>query len=49
MDFLDEKFLHKKIKMALYVDYGVLQKIFPKMHVVKAASVKHCGDLTVIN
>ena len=38
-----------KQKRRLYVDYGVLQKIFQKMHVVKAAWIRHYGDLTVLN
>ena len=39
VDFVDEEFLHKKInkKKHLYVVYDELQKIFQKMHVVKAA------------
>ena len=39
VDFVNEEFLHKKVKQKwhLYEDYGVLQKILQKIHVVKAA------------
>ena len=51
MDFVDEEFLHKKGKQKwrLYEDYGVLQKVLQKMHVVKAARVKHYRNFTVLN
>ena len=38
VDFVNEEFLHKKVKKRrLYDDYDVLHKIFQKIHVVKAA------------
>ena len=39
----------RSTKWHLYVDYGVLQKIFQTMHVRNAAWVKHYGYLTVLN
>ena len=35
--------------MAFNEDYAVLQTIFQKIHIVKAAWVKHYEDFTVLN